>query len=181
MAEPDTPARPVWSISDAIAPCFGTTRFSARRDARRLISSGMSEALYNTAILRLAATPATPRLTDPQASVVRVSPVCGSRVTVDVDIGGDGRVARFGSEVRACALGQASATLLAGHVVGRSGDEIAAARDGLAAFLRGEADTPGDWPGLDIFAPARPHRARHASILLGFDAAAAAAREAAAR
>jgi NifU-like protein involved in Fe-S cluster formation len=139
----------------------------------------MSDALYNTAILRLAASPPVPRLTDPQASVVKVSPVCGSRVTVDLDID-NGRVARFGSEVRACALGQASAALLAAHVVGRSGDEIAAARDGLAAFLKGEAETPGDWPGLDIFAPARPHRARHASILLGFDAAAAAVREAAA-
>ncbi len=138
----------------------------------------MSEVLYNTAILRLAATPAPPRFAEPQASVVRVSPVCGSRVTVDLDVDGGGRVARFGSEVRACALGQASAALLASHVVGRSGAEIAAARDGLAAFLKGEAESPGDWPGLDIFAPARPHRARHASILLGFDAAAAAAAEA---
>lgn len=135
----------------------------------------MSEALYNTAILRLAASPAPPRLDAPQTSAVRVSPVCGSRVTVDLDVDGSGRVARFGSEVRACALGQASAALLASHVVGRSGAEIVAARDGLAAFLKGEAETPGDWPGLEIFAPARPHRARHASILLGFDAAAAAA------
>jgi len=140
----------------------------------------MSEVLYNSAILRLAAAPPVPRLVGPQASVVRVSPVCGSRVTVDLDLGGDGRVARFGSEVRACALGQAAAALLAGHVVGRSADELADAREGLAAYLKGDAETPGDWPGLDIFGPARPHRARHASILLGFDAAAAAAREAAA-
>ncbi len=139
----------------------------------------MSEVLYNTAILRLAASPLAPRLDEPQASVVRVSPVCGSRVTVDLDVDGDGRVARFGSEVRACALGQASAALLGRHIVGRSAAELAAARDGLAGFLKGEAETPGDWPGLEIFAPARPHRARHASILLGFDAAAAAASEAA--
>ena len=135
----------------------------------------MSEALYNTAILRLAASPAPPRLVDPQASVVRVSPVCGSRVTVDLDLGEDGRVLRFGQEVRACALGQASAALLGQHVVGRSVDELDAARAGLTSFLKGDADSPGDWPGLDIFAPARPHKARHASILLGFDAAAAAA------
>ena len=140
----------------------------------------MSEALYNTAILRLAATPAAPRLVDPQASVVRVSPVCGSRVTVDLDLDSEGRVLRFGQEVRACALGQASAALLGQHVVGRSADELTEARTGLAAFLKGDADTPGDWPGLDIFAPARPHKARHASILLGFDAAAAAATQAAA-
>ncbi|QXQ06660.1 iron-sulfur cluster assembly scaffold protein [Sphingosinicellaceae bacterium] len=139
----------------------------------------MSEALYNTAILRLAASPAAPRLDAPHASVVRVSPVCGSRVTVDVDLGDDGRVLRFGQEVRACALGQASAALLGQHVVGRSADELSAARAGLAAFLKGDADSPGDWPGLGIFAPARPHKARHASILLGFDAAAAAATQAA--
>lgn len=138
----------------------------------------MSEALYNTAILRLAASPPAPRLDAPQASVVRVSPVCGSRVTVDLDVDDAGRVARFGSEVRACALGQASAALLGQHIVGRSAHELAAARNGLAAFLSGDAETPGDWPGLEIFAPARPHRARHASILLGFDAAAAAAAEA---
>lgn len=139
----------------------------------------MSETLYNTAILRLAASPPAPRLDGPQASVVRVSPVCGSRVTVDLDVDGSGRVARFGSEVRACALGQASAALLGQHIVGRSAAELAAARDELGAFLKGDAETPGDWPGLEIFAPARPHRARHASILLGFDAAAAAASEAA--
>ena len=138
----------------------------------------MSEALYNTAILRLAASPMASRLEGPQASVVRVSPVCGSRVTVDLDLDGDGRVLRFGQEVRACALGQASAALLGQHVVGRSADELTAARAGLAAFLKGDVETPGDWPGLEIFAPARPHKARHASILLGFDAAAAAAAEA---
>ena len=139
----------------------------------------MAEALYNTRILRLAASvPHTVRLDAPQASVVRVSPVCGSRVTVDLDLDENGRVARFGQEVRACALGQASASLLGEHVVGRSADELSAAHDALSAFMKGNAETPGDWPGLDVFAPARPHKARHASILLAFDAAAAAAREA---
>lgn len=135
----------------------------------------MSETLYNTAILRLAASiPHAVRLGRPQASVVRVSPVCGSKVTVDLDADAAGRVTRFGQEVRACALGQASAALLGAHVVGRSGAEIAAARDALAAYLKGDAETPGDWPGLDLFAPARPHKARHGSILLAFQAAAAA-------
>ena len=140
----------------------------------------MSEALYNTRILRLAASvPHAARLDNPQASVVRVSPVCGSRVTVDLDLDEHGRVARFGQEVRASALGQASAALLGESVLGRSGEELAAARAGLAAFLRGDPDAPGDWPGLDVFAPARPHKARHASILLAFDAACAAAEQAA--
>jgi NifU-like protein involved in Fe-S cluster formation len=137
---------------------------------------GMSDALYNVAILRLAASvPHATRLAAPQASVVKVSPVCGSRVTVDIDVDAEGRVARIGQEVRACALGQASAALMGAEVIGRTPGEIAAARDGLAAFLKGEAEHPGDWPGLDLFAPARPHKARHASILLAFDAGAEAA------
>ena len=136
----------------------------------------MAEALYNTEILRLAASlPDAERFADPQASVVRVSPICGSRVTVDLDLGADGRVSRFGQEVRACALGQASAALLGNAVVGRSADELAAAHAALAGFLRGTSETPGDWPGLEVLGPARPHKARHASILLAFDAAAAAA------
>jgi len=138
----------------------------------------MSAALYNTQILRLAAAiPLAGRLVGPQASVVRVSPVCGSKVTADVDLEG-GSVARFAQDVRACALGQASAALLGAHVVGRTPDEIAAARDALAAYLKGEAATPGDWPGLEVFDLARPHKARHGSILLAFQAAADAAAEA---
>ena len=142
----------------------------------------MSEALYNTAILRLAASiPHQARLDRPQASVQRVSPVCGSRITADLDLDPDGRVARFGQEVRACALGQASAAILGANVIGRTAPELAAARDGLAAFLKGEgAEPPPGWPGLELFGPARPHRARHGSILLAFQAAAEAAATAAA-
>lgn len=142
----------------------------------------MSEALYNTAILRLAASiPHQARLDAPQASVQRVSPVCGSRITADLDLDRDGRVARFGQEVRACALGQASASILGANIIGRTAPELAAARDGLAAFLKGEDAAPPDgWPGLELFGPARPHRARHGSILLAFQAAAEAAATAAA-
>ncbi|MGI4877906.1 MAG: iron-sulfur cluster assembly scaffold protein [Janthinobacterium lividum] len=140
----------------------------------------MSETLYNTQILRLAASiPHALRLDGPQASVVRVSPICGSRVTVDLDLDDAGRVVRFGQEVRACALGQASAALLGTHIVGRTRAEIAVARDALAAYLKGDAEAPGAWPGLDLFAPARPHKARHGSILLAFQAAAQAADDAA--
>ena len=135
----------------------------------------MSATLYNTAILRLAAAiPLAGRLDRPQASVTRVSPVCGSKVTADVDLA-DGRVVRFAHDVRACALGQASAALLAAGVIGKSPAELAAARDGLGAYLTGGAATPGDWPGLDVFDLARPHKARHGSILLAFQAAADAA------
>ncbi len=139
----------------------------------------MSAALYNTAILRLAtAIPHQDRLAEPGASIERRSPICGSRVTVDVALDQTGRVTALGQEVRACALGQASAALMGEHAIGRNADELAAARDALAAFLDGARDDPGEWPGLEIFAPARPHKARHASIRLAFEAVAAAAAEA---
>jgi NifU-like protein involved in Fe-S cluster formation len=136
----------------------------------------MSAPLYNQTILRLATSiPHQARLPTPDATSERRSPVCGSRVTVDVAMGPDGRVAALGQEVRACALGQASAALMGDHAIGRSAAELAAARDALTDFLAGTRDDPGDWPGLEIFTPARPHSARHASIRLAFEAVADAA------
>jgi NifU-like protein involved in Fe-S cluster formation len=135
--------------------------------------------LYNNEILKLATSIANfKRLPDPQASVEKRSPVCGSRVTVDVRLDPFGHIDALGLEVRACALGQASAALMAANAFGRSADELDSARDALAAFLAETSNDPGAWPGLEIFAPAVPHRARHASILLAFDAVAQAAREA---
>lgn len=136
----------------------------------------MTAPLYNATILRLAASiPYHERLDDPMATVEKRSPVCGSRVTVDVDVDEDGRVSGIGLLVRACALGQASASLMAAGVVGKSSDDIGRASAALAAWLAGDSDTPPDWPGLEIFAPARPHSARHSSIRLAFEAAAEAA------
>jgi NifU-like protein involved in Fe-S cluster formation len=139
----------------------------------------MTSALYNRDVLRLAASiPHLGRLEAAQASVEKRSPVCGSRITVDVVLDGEGRVAGLGQDVKACALGQASASLMGAHAIGREPAELAAARDALAAFLAGERDDPGDWPGLDLFGNARPFKARHKSILLAFEAAAEAALEA---
>lgn len=135
----------------------------------------MTAPLYNIDILRLAAAiPHLDRIENPTATVERRSPTCGSRVTVDVVVE-DGVVTGFGQEVRACALGQAAAALLGAHVVGRRAEEIAAASDELADFLSGERDDPGGWPGLELFAAARPYAARHPSIRLAFEAAAEAA------
>lgn len=139
----------------------------------------MSAALYNAEILRLATEiPHQARLDAPHASVEKRSPVCGSRVIVDVQVDSEGRIAALGQEVRACALGQASAALMARHALGRSTGELASARDALTAYLAGERDDPGDWPGLEILAPALPHKARHASIRLAFEAIADAATQA---
>ena len=140
----------------------------------------MAEALYTTQILRLATSiPHPVRLAHPQGVSERRSPVCGSRVTVDVVLDGKGRIAELGQEVRACALGQASASLMGAHAIGRSLAELEEARDALTAFLAGERDDPGTWPGLEIFGPARAHSARHASIRLAFEAVAEATARAA--
>jgi NifU-like protein involved in Fe-S cluster formation len=94
---------------------------------------------------------------------------------VDIVLDGEGRLAELGQEVKACALGQASASLMGAHAIGRSAAELGQARDALAAYLEGRSDDPGEWPGLAIFANARPFTARHASILLPFEAVAEAA------
>lgn len=131
----------------------------------------MNAPLYNTEILRLAASLGNQqRLDESAATSEKRSSTCGSRVTIDVRLE-EGRVVAFGQEVRACALGQASAALLGQHVIGQDRTTIADAAEALRGFLSGERDDPGTWPGLEIFAPARPHRARHASILLAFEAA----------
>jgi NifU-like protein involved in Fe-S cluster formation len=140
----------------------------------------MTAALYNTQILRLAAgIPHQARLAQPHGTSERRSPICGSRVTVDVMLDRDGRILELGQEVRACALGQASASLMGAHAIGRTLDELAEASDALTAFLAGTRDDPGSWPGLEIFGPARAHSARHASIRLAFEAVAEAAARAA--
>lgn len=139
-------------------------------------------ALYSRDILRLASSiPHLGRLDRAQASAEKRSAVCGSRVAVDVALDEAGRVAALGQEVKACALGQASAALMGAHAVGRTGSEIEEARDSLADYLAGRSERPGGWPGLEVFAEARRVPARHASILLAFDAVAEAASKAGAR
>lgn len=134
----------------------------------------MNAPLYNTDILRLAASiPHHERLADPMGSSEKRSPICGSRVTVDVNLA-DGRVAEIGMLVRACALGQASSSLFAAHAIGKTPSELERARGQLTAWLAGEGPAP-DWPDLDVFAPALTISARHPSIRLAFEAGADAA------
>lgn len=142
----------------------------------------MNAPLYNPRILRLAAEiPHTTRLARPHATAEVATPICGSRIAVDVALDADKHIAALGQDVHACALGQASASLMGAHAIGRSCGEIERAGETLAAWLAGERDDPGDWPGLDALAPARSHTSRHAAILLPFEAAAEAARMAASR
>ena len=137
----------------------------------------MNAPLYNTDILRLAASiPHQERLSDPMGSSEKRSPICGSRVTVDVNLA-DGRIVDIGMLVRACALGQASSSLFAAHAIGKTPEELATARDQLTAWLADEGALP-DWPDLDIFTPALAVTARHPSIRLAFEAGAEAASQA---
>ena len=135
--------------------------------------------LYSQRILALAADiPLTERLAAPQVSAKRRSPLCGSTVTVDLALT-DGRITGFGQDVRACALGQASAAVLAANVIGRSREEIATARDELAAMLKSGGPAPAaPFDGLEVLLPARDYKNRHASILLAWDATLAALDEA---
>ncbi|MEO1472217.1 MAG: iron-sulfur cluster assembly scaffold protein [Pseudomonadota bacterium] len=131
--------------------------------------------LYSDRILALAAhVPHAGRLDAPQGTAMKRSPLCGSTVTVDVDVAG-GRVARFGQDVKACALGQSSAAVLGDTVIGRTRDEIQTGRDALHAMLKQGADAPAaPFDGLEALLPARDYKNRHASILLAWDATLAA-------
>ena len=127
--------------------------------------------LYSGRILELASDiPLTNRLESPDATVKKRSPLCGSTVTVDVSLK-EGRISDFGQDVKACALGQASASVLARHVIGRTRAEIETARDQLRAMLTENGPVP-DAPFSDyaVLEPARDFRNRHASIMLALDA-----------
>ncbi len=128
--------------------------------------------LYSGRILALAADiPHLGRLDHPDGSAKRRSPLCGSSVTVDLRLA-DGRIADVGMEVRACALGQAAASVVGRALPGRSQAEVEAARDALRAMLGAGGPVPdAPFDGLEVLLPARDYRNRHASILLALEAA----------
>ena len=136
----------------------------------------MIDDLYSARILKLAANmPRAGRLASPGATSEKVSRLCGSKVVVDIVMAG-GEVADFAQDVRACALGQASAAILGEHVVGASAEDLVAARDALRAMLKSGAQPPqGRFADLAVLAQVRDFPARHASTLLAFEAAAEAA------
>lgn len=128
--------------------------------------------LYSGRILELAADiPRTERLSDPDASVKKRSPLCGSTVTVDLKVS-DGKITDYGQEVKACALGQAAASVVGGAIVGCDANEVRAARDALRALLKEDGPTPpAPFDGLEVLRPASAYKNRHASIMLSLDAA----------
>ncbi len=135
----------------------------------------MAKVLYTPDILALAVSLADWPLAEdlPHQAELR-SQSCGSVVRIGMMLDDAGKVDRFGVRAQACALGQASAAILAANATGQGRDALTAARDALAAFLAGERADPGDWPGIERIASALPYPARHGSILLPWRATVAA-------
>jgi NifU-like protein involved in Fe-S cluster formation len=131
----------------------------------------MLDEVYNRRILELAGDiPRQGRLPHPDASATAHSKLCGSTVTVDLSMEG-GKVVDFAHEVRACALGQASSSIMARNVIGATAHELRAVRSEMRKMLK-ESGTPpeGKWSDLKVLEPVRNYHARHASTLLTFDA-----------
>jgi NifU-like protein involved in Fe-S cluster formation len=129
--------------------------------------------IYNRRILELAADiPRLGRLPSPDASAKAHSRLCGSTVVVDLSLR-DGRVSDFAHDVKACALGQASSSLMARHVVGATPEELIDLRDTVRRMLKENGPPPtGKWAEFAALEPVRDYRPRHASTLLTFDAVA---------
>lgn len=127
--------------------------------------------LYSNRILGLAADiPHHKRLQAPDATVKKRSPLCGSAVTVDVNVK-NGRITAFGQDVKACALGQAAAAVTGGAIIGCTLDEARRARDSLRAMLKNGGPVPdAPFHGFEVLEPARDYKNRHASILLSIEA-----------
>ena len=134
-------------------------------------SVAMLDDVYNKRILELAADiPRIGRLTSPDGSATAHSRLCGSTVTVDVRMDGD-VVAEFAHVVKACALGQASSSIMARHVVGASLDDLVEARDAVRRMLKENGSPPaGRFEEVRVLEPVRDYKARHASTMLTFDA-----------
>lgn len=131
--------------------------------------------LYSGRILELAASiPLTGHLPAPEGRAKCRSPLCGSSISVDVVLK-DGHIADFAQDVRACALGQASAAILGQVVIGRDLSALTAAREALRLMLEHDGPTPdAPFDGYAVLIAARPFKNRHASILLALDATIAA-------
>lgn len=135
--------------------------------------------LYNDKILEFAANmPRIGRLENPDGTATHRSRLCGSQVTVDVKMDGD-HVSDFAHEVKACALGQASSSVMARSVIGATVDELAEVEREMTAMLKEGGPAPsGRWEELKYLEPVREHKSRHASTLLTFSATLEAARRA---
>ena len=140
----------------------------------------MIDDLYSARILMLAANlPHAGRLSSPEGTGERVAKLCGSRATVDVVLDDQDRIAAFAQDVKACALGQAAASVLGSQVIGASLSELEVARTQFRAMLKEGGSPPdGRFSDLAMLAPVKDYPARHASTLLAFEAVTEAVRQA---
>jgi NifU-like protein involved in Fe-S cluster formation len=131
----------------------------------------MLNEVYNKRILELAGNiPRLGRLPAPDASATAHSKLCGSTVTVDLQMEGD-TVTEFAHEVKACALGQASSSIMARNVIGAKAPELRKLRDTVRKMLKENGSPPdGKWADIAVLEPVRDYKARHASTMLTFDA-----------
>ena len=131
----------------------------------------MLNEVYNAKILELAGNiPRLGRLPAPDATATAHSKLCGSTVTVDLKMNG-GKVADFAHDVKACALGQASSSIMARHVIGAKPAELRELRETVRKMLKENGPPPtGKWAEIAVLEPVRYYKARHASTLLTFDA-----------
>ena len=131
----------------------------------------MINEVYNKRIIELAGNiPRLGRLPEAQASATAHSKLCGSTVTVDLKMEGD-EVTDFAHEVKACALGQASSSIMARHVIGAKADELRNLRETVRKMLKENGAPPeGKWADIAVLEPVRDYKARHASTMLTFDA-----------
>ena len=131
----------------------------------------MLNEVYNRRILELAGgIPRLGRLEKPDASATAHSKLCGSTVTVDLKMDGDA-VTDFAHEVKACALGQASSSIMARHVIGAKAEELRSLRETVRKMLKENGAPPsGKWADIAVLEPVRDYKARHASTMLTFDA-----------
>ena len=136
-------------------------------------------ALYSGQILALAADiPHAELLENPMAEVRKRAPLCGSNVAVGLDYDGE-KITRFGMDVKACALGQASSSILGAQAIGLTESQVQTARDQLKALLKADGETPeAPFETYEVLRPARGFKNRHASIMLALEATLAAIAEA---
>src|SRR6202044_241145 len=166
------PELQIRDLTAYIVICQAETINPAKTAILRSQRFSMLDEVYNKRIIELAGTiPRIGRLPDADASATALSKLCGSTVTIDLKMDGD-TVTDFAHEVKACALGQASSSIMAQHIVGSKSSELRALRDGVRKMLKENGAPPanGKWADIAVLEPVRNYKARHASTLLTFDA-----------
>ena len=156
------------------APYIFLHRAGAIRVAGRQLPNAMLNEVYNSRILRACRQHSPAGKAERRCHGNRSFKLCGSTVTVDLKMEGD-TVTDFSHDVKACALGQASSSIMARHVIGAKADELRSLRETVRRMLKENGAPPsGKWADIAVLEPVRDYKARHASTLLTFDAVTAA-------